>query len=434
MSGAAPAIPFIRLGEGHLTSLIDRSIDELFKAGASDITMQSDDYIFAYISRKWVPVSSRRLEDGEVQMLVRHFYGNDGATGMLGSGQPLDCDADLRPYVDSSHPKYDLDYSVRCRVNVTRCRVGMVADGASITIRTIPGVPPRLESLSLPGEIVETMFPSQGLVLVCGMTGSGKSTLLAAGNRHRLEGNEPVKILTVEDPIEFVYPRLPIATAEGVIPSGKVVARMPEVSQVQLDRHIRTFDLAAPNILRRKGDVIVMGEMRDKESVDTGLLLAQTGHCTYATLHCETPAQAVQRIVSEYPYDAQPAVANKLLDSLRLIIAQKIERDATGRGRAFRSWCVFDQAFKSELVEHPFAKWNRLIQLRMEAKGQTFAQQALPALRSGEIELKGFLNIAGFNPIEGRDYLLQHAPEVLQPRDEKRQKHAERIEEVAHVG
>jgi defect-in-organelle-trafficking protein DotB len=414
MIATATAPPQIRLGDGHLPSLIDRGVDALFRAAASDITLQSDDYIFAYINRRWVSVSNRRLEDGEAQMLVRHLYGNDGATGMLGSGKPLDFDADLRPYTDPAREPYDLDYSVRCRVNITRCRVGTVSDAASITIRTIPSIPPRLEALKLPAEIVATIFPSQGLVLVVGITGSGKSTLLASCNRHRLEQPTPVKILTIEDPIEYVYPRLPIANAEGVIPSGRVVARMPEVSQVQLDRHLRDFSLAAPNVLRRKGDVIVMGEMRDKESVDTGLLLAQTGHCTYGTLHCETPAQAVQRVVSEYPYEAQPAVANKLLDNLRLIVAQKIERDTKGKGRAFRSWCVFDQAFKTFLARHPHQEWNALIQERMESKGHTFAQQSLPALRAGEVSFNAFLSLAGFNPIEGREYVLGHAPELAE--------------------
>jgi defect-in-organelle-trafficking protein DotB len=147
--------------------------------------------------------------------------------------------------------------------------------------------------------------------------------------------------------------------------------------------------------------------------VDTGLLLAQTGHCTYATLHCETPAQAVARVVSEYAYEAQPAVANKLLDNLRLIVAQKIERDVNGKGKAFRSWCVFDQAFKARLAEQPYQKWSALIQRRMEERGHTFAMQALPAFVAGEISLDGFSNLAGFNPIETREFLSVNAPGAL---------------------
>jgi defect-in-organelle-trafficking protein DotB len=150
-----------------------------------------------------------------------------------------------------------------------------------------------------------------------------------------------------------------------------------------------------------------MGEMRDRQSVETGLLLSATGHCTYATVHCETPAEVIGRIVSEFPYDSQPSVANKLLDNLRLVVAQKIDRDVHGKGRAFRSWCVFDQAFKAELGELPFNKWAALIRARMLERGHDFAQQAFPLFKEGEIDIDAFTRVAGFNPAEAREFLQQ---------------------------
>lgn len=393
----------IDFSAGPLIRQFERGMDALFSAGASDVTVQSDDYIWAYIDRQHVQASTRRLEDGEANQLVRAlFHGGDSAFGLLGSGKALDFEAIIRPRMDEG----DLDYMVRCRANVTRSRVGGVASGVSITLRTIPGLPPKLEALGLPVDIVENLFPSQGLILVVGITGSGKSTLLASCNRERLENaSRPVKIMTVEDPIEFVYSRLPSMGVE------RGVARMPEVSQIQIGEHLREFSLVAPNILRRKGDVIVMGEMRDPESVTTGLLLSQTGHATYATLHCETPAEAIGRIVTEFPVEAQAGVANKLLGSLRLIVAQKIVRDAAGVGRAFRSWCVFDQSFKAQLYEHPYQVWARMITQRLEDKAQTFARQALPMYRSGQLLIEGFSDVAGFNPAETRAFLAsQEAP------------------------
>lgn len=401
MSNAAP-VPMIDLSAGLLLNVIDGGVDSLFAAGASDITIQSDDFLWAYINRRHVQVTNRRLDDGEVAGIVRHLYGSDGVFGMLGAGQGIDFEVDIRPRLDSSRDDFDPDYSVRCRVNVTSCRVGNASNGYSITMRTIPGIPPAFESLNLPAEIAENFFPSQGLVFVVGITGSGKSTLLAAHNRARLENTaNPVKIGTYEDPIEFVYPRLPMV--QGDVSSA--AARMPEVSQVQVGTHLKDFAFAAPNALRRKFDVLIMGEMRDRESVETGLLLAATGHATYATLHCETPAEAVARVVSEFPYDAQPAVANKLLSNLRLVVAQKIERDVNGKGRAFRSWCIFDQAFKAELFEHQHQNWGRLIGARMKQGGSTFAQQAFGPLMKGEITEEAFANIAGFNPVEARQYI-----------------------------
>jgi defect-in-organelle-trafficking protein DotB len=323
--------------------------------------------------------------------------------GILGAGEPLDPEVTIRPRCEASEPDFDPDYALRCRANITRCRVGSVANGISITLRTIPGLPPKLEDMKLPANIADNFFPSQGLVAVVGITGSGKSTLLAAGNRHRLEGEEPVKIITVEDPIEFIYTRLPAVRSEqGEAPRRP---RMPEVSQVQLHSHLREFAMAAPNALRRKADVIVMGEMRDRESVETGLLLAATGHCTYATLHCETPAEVVARIVSEFPYDSQPAVANKLLDNLRLVVAQKIDRNRRGKGMAFRAWCVFDQAFKAQLSQLRFEQWSGLIRQRMTERKEDFAHQALLALEAGEIDDRCFARVAGLNRVEAEEFL-----------------------------
>lgn len=397
------APPVIDLSAGHLVNVIDSAIDSLFSCGASDITIQSDDYVWAYINRRHVRVTSRRLDDAEVGAIVRHLYKNDSVFGILGAGEHLDFEADIRPRLDPSKEDFDPDYSVRCRGNATASRVGNVSNGYSLTLRTIPGIPPTFESLNLPEEMAGCFFPTQGLVLVVGITGSGKSTMLAAAMRKMLEDpGRPVKIGTYEEPIEFIYPRVP--SPAGGAP-GAPTALMPEVSQVQIGSHLKQFSLAAPNALRRKFDVLVMGEMRDKVSVETGLLLASTGHATYGTLHCETPAEAVARIVAEFPYDSQPSVANKLLSNLRLIVAQKIERDVNGKGRAFRSWCVFDQALKADLYEVQHQHWARLIEKRMKDRGATFAQQAYWPLMRGEITEEAFANVAGFNPFEAREYI-----------------------------
>jgi defect-in-organelle-trafficking protein DotB len=396
-------LPIINLSGVAIIKAIDQGIDELFQHGVSDITIQADDYIWAYHGRIHKCVSTRRLDESEVSSLVRHYYKSDGAFGMLGSGQPLDFEVEIRPKVHDTPP--DPDYLVRCRVNVTRCRVAGVADASSITLRTIPGLPPRLSDLNLEKEITETLFPAQGLVLIVGETGSGKSTLLAAANRQRQERvDKPVKILTFEDPIEFVYARLPVWSEEKKLPGPPVKPRMPEVSQVQIGRHLKSFDDVTRNILRRKADVIVMGEMRDRVSVETGLLLAQTGHATYGTLHCETPAQAIPRVISEFETEAQPSVANKLLDSLRLVVAQKIVADTKGKGRAFRSWIVFDHKLKMRMTEIPFAKWSNFLTEHMSKSGADFASQASAACLAGEISNEAFGYVAGFNPLEVREY------------------------------
>jgi defect in organelle trafficking protein DotB len=381
---SAPQIDF---SSGMLTDVIASGAAALFKANASDIRIQSDDYVFAYINRRWERASDRRLDDGEMRALVNFFYKSMAGLGILGDGRPLDFELTLQP--DKDNP----DETLRCRANVTRSRVGNVSDGISIVLRTIPTLPAKWEDLKIEDEITESFFPAQGLVLVIGITGSGKSTLLSSSVRYRIEKmGKPIAIGTYEDPVEYVYPRLP---------GGE----MPEVAQVQLKSHLAEFNLVSPNVLRRKYDVVLIGEMRDKESVETGLLVADTGHATYGTLHAETPASAIARIISEFPFDAQPSIATKILDNTRMIVAQKIERTKEGKGLAFRSWCVFDRALKETLGEHPYPQWSRLIRERMRRDGSTFEQRALPALRAGIIDNDAFMHISGMNHREAREFL-----------------------------
>ena len=267
-------------------------------------------------------------------------------------------------------------------------------------MRTIPDVPVKWETMNIEPEITETFFPSQGLVLVVGITGSGKSTLLSSSVRYRIESIKlPVAILTYEDPVEYIYTRL----ARG---------SMPEVSQVQIGKNLREFDMVAPNVLRRKSDVVLIGEMRDKKSVETAMLVSDTGHATYGTLHAETPATAFTRVISEFPPDQQPAIAAKMLDNIRVIVAQKIERTIEGKGLALRSWCVFDRALKAKLSDEPFHLWARMIREHMTQLETTFEARALPYYKNGIISLDVFMRYASMTLREAKAYLSSQGATV----------------------
>ena len=405
-----PAVPQINLSEGDFCTTVDRGLVELFKVGASDITIQSDDYVFAYINRVHVQASNRRIDDAEMNRYLRHLYGGEAIISQLGAGLAADFEGDVRPYLDDNRPDYNPDFSLRLRCNATRSRTGYVNNGSSLTMRTIPDKPRSLESLELQPEILDSIKPNQGLVLVCGITGSGKTTMLSSVIGSILLGDHPRKIITYEDPIEFTYPRMPGRSAPGAPGYGV----MPEVSQVMMHQHLQDFSMIAPNILRRKADVVILGELRDKQSVEAGLLVAQTGHATYGTLHCETPAEAMPRMIAEFPVDNQPSAANKLLDALRLVVAQKIEPNTSGRGQAFRSWCVFDRALKERLSEVPFSEWSVLVRKHVDERRESFEWQALPFVMRGELGFRGFMNVSGFNLREAREFLREHAPQSLQ--------------------
>lgn len=376
--------------DGNVCSQVIRAAEMLFQHGASDIRIQSDDYIFAYIDRVWVRRSERRMDDGEMRALVSFLYRGQGGLGILGDGKPLDFEAVMQP-----DPDTDPDRVLRCRANITASRVGIEANGVSIVLRTIPGLPRKWVDMNVEPEITESFFPSQGLVLVVGITGSGKSTILSSSVRYRIEDiKKPVAIVLYEDPTEYIFPRLPCGS-------------MPEVSQVQIGRNLAEFSMVSPNVLRRKADVVMIGEMRDKASIETAMVVADTGHATYGTLHAETPATAFTRVISEFPVEQQPAIATKMLDNIRVIVAQKIETDVTGKPLALRSWCVFDRALKYALADHPFPQWSRLIREHMTRLRTTFEDRAFPYYRDGRIDLDGFMRFSSFNHAEAKAYLKE---------------------------
>lgn len=376
-------IPFPR-------TLTERALDDFLLScaqtpGLSDLLIQSDDFVFAKLNGVQCAITERRVEPTEVEMICSLKYGKS-AVALINSGEDLN----FRCEVQKS-----LDEIVSFRANATRGRVGDLADGIAITLRFITDVPRPLETLGLEQEIVDNLFPQYGLVLVVGTTGSGKSTILSSANRYRLERrtDTPVKIICYEDPIEYTYQSL-----------GKGV--MPKVFQAEIGpgRHLSRFEMAGPNAMRRGADVIVLGEMRDRGSVEAGFELAMTGHCVYATLHVETPGQVIDRVVSFFPYDAQPAAASKLRSVLRLVIAQKQFPTKAGRSARIRSWCVFDREVTSALASVPFHHWEREIARICAERKTDFELRSLDYLRDGLIDLEMFCTLGGFTRAEGIEY------------------------------
>jgi len=209
----------------------------------------------------------------------------------------------------------DLDYSIgvphlgRFRINAHRQRGSYAA-----AIRFIPNEIPSLDQLGLPPRVEEFTALSRGLVLVTGQTGSGKSTTLAAlidltSQRY------PYHIITLEDPIEFVFPH------------GRSIVEQREVG---VDS--RSFACALRHVVRQDPDVILVGEMRDLETISTAITAAETGHLVFATLHTINASQTVDRIIDVFPPDQQSQVRLMLANSLRGVISQTLLKRADGHG------------------------------------------------------------------------------------------------------
>src|SRR5438552_332379 len=199
----------------------------------------------------------------------------------------------------------------RFRVNIHRQRASFAA-----AIRALPTTIPTIAELNLPAVMSELVKPRRGLVLICGPTGAGKSTTLAAlvGELNRTDSRH---ILTIEDPIEYQHR------------NGQSV-----IEQVEIGRDAPSFASALRAALRQDPDVILVGEMRDLETVSTALTAAETGHLILSTLHTSDVAQAIHRIVDVFPPGQQTQIRQQLSLSLNAIVVQQLIPASAGDGRA----------------------------------------------------------------------------------------------------
>ena len=224
--------------------------------------------------------------------------------------------------VDFGHQIRDI---ARFRVNLFRHR-----NGVGATFRMIPLEIPSIEDLHLPESILKFADAQKGLILVTGPTGSGKSTTLATilqeiNSRHRRH------ILTIEDPIEFMYHR-----------------QKSLISQREVGVHSESFHSALRAATRGSADVIMVGEMRDAETISLALTAAETGSLVFGTLHTQSCAQAVTRIIDVFPAERQPQVRNMISASLRGVISQNLIKRVDGKGRV----PVMEVIFGSPALAH----------------------------------------------------------------------------------
>ncbi|HUS64975.1 MAG TPA: PilT/PilU family type 4a pilus ATPase [Kofleriaceae bacterium] len=220
---------------------------------------------------------------------------------------------DVRGRLDTLQ-EHDTSYSIpgvsRFRVNLFRQRGSM-----SLILRIIPSNIPTIDGLGLP-EIVRTIAGyERGLVLVTGATGSGKSSTLAAMINH-INQTRRVHILTIEDPIEFLHPN-----------------SKASISQRELGIDTKNYNIALRAALRQDPDVILVGEMRDAESVDIALKASETGHMVFSTVHTPDAAKTVSRLVSVFPAEEQQTVRFRLADSLKATVSQRLIPKPDGKGR-----------------------------------------------------------------------------------------------------
>lgn len=297
------------------------------RINASDITIQSNTEIVVEVYGRLHKITRRVLTNTEVGELLNTIYGANGTTQLM-RGQDVDTHYEVRP---------NRNERFRHRVNGTGCHVDG-HEGIQITIRTIPSLPPALSTLGLPDDIVNAVAPQEGVIYVTGATGSGKSTLLASIIKELAEKPDSNrKILTYESPIEFVYDDLKTPTAV--------------VSQSEIPRHLPTFAFGVRNALRRKPRLILVGEARDPETITAVLEAAMTGHPVYTTLHSNGVAETVRRLVNSFPSEERLGRTIDIIETMRMIIWQRLAPTVDGKRVALREYLVFNEKIRDTLLE-----------------------------------------------------------------------------------
>jgi len=237
----------------------------------------------------------------------------------------------------------------------------------AVVVRYIPGNVPPLDSLGLPPVLKEVVMQKRGLVLMIGATGSGKSTSLAAMIDYR-NAERSGHILTLEDPVEFIFKN-----------------RKSVVNQREVGTDTKAFQTALKNALRQAPDVILIGEIRDRETMSMALQYAQSGHLCMATLHANNSYHAMNRIISFYPLENRPTLLLDLSASLQAVISQRLVRTKAGQRRPACE-VLLNTRHISELIEKgEINEMKEAMEKSMAPGSQTFEQSLFKLFVEGHI-------------------------------------------------
>jgi twitching motility protein PilT len=321
---------------------IDSLFTTMLEAGASDVHLVAGQKPVLRIH-------------GELERLENHsVLDNDELRTMLYEIAPINKKDDFEKTGDVDFG-YELAGMARFRANFFQQKYGCAA-----VFRQIPTKIISAEELALPSILTRAAMLHKGLVLVTGPTGSGKSTTLAAmidyANKHRKD-----HIITVEDPIEFVH------QSQGCI-----------VNHREVGLHTKSFSTALRGALREDPDIILVGEMRDLETIRLAVEAAATGHLVFGTLHTTNAPKTVDRVIEVFPHEEQSQIRNTLSTSLKVVVAQNLFKRIDKKGRcAALEIMVCTTAIANLIRESKTAQMPSVIQMGKKAGMQSLDEAIL---------------------------------------------------------
>ncbi|MBI5544899.1 MAG: type IV pilus twitching motility protein PilT [Deltaproteobacteria bacterium] len=263
---------------------------------------------------------------------------------------------------------YALEGVGRFRTSVFRQKGNLAA-----ILRAISFTVPTFEQLGLPPVLQSIASEERGLVLVTGVTGSGKSSTLAAIVDH-INTHQRRHVLTIEDPIEFIH-----------------ADKSSRITQREVGPDTPSFAAALKAALRQDPDVILLGEMRDLETIETALRAAETGHLVLSTVHTTDAARTVSRLIGAFPAEAQGGVRQRLAESLRAVVSQRLLPHASGKGRVLAVEILVSTLSMREYIKEPgrIDAIKDYLEKSHELYGtQSFDQHLAMLYRAGSITLE----------------------------------------------
>lgn len=271
----------------------------------------------------------------------------------------------------------DLSFGIK-NISRFRANIFMQRGAVAAAIRVIPYEIRTLDKLNVPPIVAELCKRPRGLVLVTGPTGSGKSSTLAA-MIDKINSEEPVHIVTLEDPIEFVHQH-----------------KMATVNQRELNSDTKSFKTALKYLLRQDPDVCLIGELRDPETIEAALTIAETGHLCMGTLHTNSAVQTINRIIDVFPPYQQPQIRAQLSFVLEGVISQQLVQTADGHGRVMVcEVLVPTSAIRNLIREDKLHQVYGSMQTGQSESGmQTMSQSLINALKQGKITREEAVNRA----------------------------------------
>lgn len=332
---------------------------EIFKAavkkGASDIHIKAGDVIRARLHGRLVPMTQQRLAPDQVKALALKLIPREQDRERIDEILDYDC-------------SWGVPGLGRFRVNILRQRGTFM-----IVMRTIPIEVPTFEDLKLPPVLHRICDAERGLILVTGATGSGKSSTMAAMVQH-INMNYQKHIVTLENPIEFLHRD-----------------HQSSITQRDVGTDTHSFMTGLRAALRQDPDVILVGEMRDAETIDTGMKAAETGHLVISTLHTQNAYQTVSRLLAVFPPEEQEMIRIRLAETLQAVISQRLLPRKDGQGRVAALEIMVVTGTIRDCIRDP-ARTHEIPDLIEEGRqhygSQSFDQHLMDLVRMGVVDFE----------------------------------------------